>query len=138
MKAALAAGLIPIVCVGETEQQRARGETNAVIEAQLAPIFAELNNESSKQVIVAYEPVWAIGTGKVASLAEIEETHTAIHAMWSKQGYPTQATVLYGGSVTPQNFAGIGALAVVSGALVGGASLKIDQWLELIAIAEAL
>jgi triosephosphate isomerase len=138
MQAALAEGLTPIVCVGETEQQRSRAETNAVIEAQLSPVFAALNHANSNQVIIAYEPVWAIGTGKVASLAEIEETHTAIHAMWSRQGYPTEAVVLYGGSVTPQNFAGIGALSVVSGALVGGASLKLDQWLELIAIAESL
>ena len=86
--------------------------------------------------MLAYEPVWAIGTGKVATLAEIATAHRFINSLWNKHSFPAQATILYGGSVNPTNFAEILALAEVSGALVGGASIKIDQWLQLIQIAE--
>lgn len=137
MKAALAAGLTPVVCIGETEAERAVGHTEAVLMAQLGPIFAHLEGSMASRVIIAYEPVWAIGTGKVAAETEIASTHAYVRALWNEQGYDTGCTILYGGSVTPSNFVGIATLPEVDGALVGGASIKLDQWIELISIAEA-
>jgi triosephosphate isomerase len=136
MKAVLEAGLTPVVCVGETDAERSEGRTQQVLEAQLAPIFAELPRDLASRVVIAYEPVWAIGTGKVASEQEIAETHRFIHERWRSQGYSVNARVLYGGSVSPQNFSGIIKIPEVAGALVGGASIKLDQWIQLIAIAE--
>ncbi|MFN4894293.1 MAG: triose-phosphate isomerase [Pseudomonadota bacterium] len=137
MKAALATGLTAVVCIGETEAERAAGRTQAVLKAQLEPIFAELDTSSAPRVVIAYEPVWAIGTGKVASEGEIQQTHDDIRQLWEQQDYGVRCTVVYGGSVTPANFRSIIALPGVDGALVGGASIKLDQWLELIAIADA-
>lgn len=134
---ALAEGLKVIVCVGETEAERSNGATEQVLRDQLAPVMARLSASLAPQVVIAYEPVWAIGTGKVASLQDIAATHKFIQRLWNAQGYECQPTILYGGSVNPQNFAEILALKEVNGALVGGASIKLDQWLELIRIAEA-
>jgi triosephosphate isomerase len=138
MKAALEADLAPIVCIGETEAERSAGLTEKILAAQLEPIYPHLTPESARKVILAYEPVWAIGTGKVASEEEIQATHKYIQDSWLKQGYESPPTILYGGSVNPQNCAGIIALPAVQGALVGGASIKLSQWLELIKIAEGL
>jgi triosephosphate isomerase len=137
MTAALNAGMTPIVCIGETDSERTGGKTEQVLQAQLQPIFAQLSKENASRVVLAYEPVWAIGTGKVASEREIEETHSFLRSLWREQGYASEAVILYGGSVSPQNFAGIVHLPGVSGALVGGASIKLDQWLELVSIAES-
>lgn len=134
---ALKAGLDAIVCIGETENERVTGKTEAVIESQLQPVLAGLSAEAAQKVILAYEPVWAIGTGKVASISDIRETHQFIQKVWESHKLPGTATILYGGSVNPTNFAEILALKEVHGALVGGASIKLDQWLELIKIAEA-
>jgi triosephosphate isomerase len=134
---ALAEGLKVIVCVGETESERAAGATEQVLRDQLAPVFARLSAAMAPQVVIAYEPVWAIGTGKVASLQDIAETHQFIQRLWNAQGYNSRPTILYGGSVNHQNFAEILALEEVNGALVGGASIKLDQWLELVRIAES-
>jgi triosephosphate isomerase len=136
MTAALDAGITPIVCIGETDAERTSGKTEQVLATQLLPIFAQLSPENASRVVLAYEPVWAIGTGKVASEREIEDTHGYLLSLWRKQGYAQEAVVLYGGSVSPQNFAGIIRLPGVRGALVGGASIKLDQWLELISISE--
>jgi triosephosphate isomerase len=136
-EAALTEGLTVIVCVGETEGERTSGATEKVLHEQLEPIFARISPSNAKRVVIAYEPVWAIGTGKVASLEDIATTHTFILRRWNAQGYDHPPTILYGGSVNPQNFAEILALREVNGALVGGASIKLDQWLELIRIAEA-
>lgn len=134
---ALKAGLDVIVCIGETEAERSAGRTEAVVEEQLHPVLSDLSADLAQKVILAYEPVWAIGTGKVASLQDIQETHQFIQSVWSKHGLPGSACILYGGSVNPSNFAEILALPEVNGALVGGASIKLDQWLELVRIAEA-
>ncbi len=136
MKAALSHSLTPVVCIGETEAERAAGRTEAILQAQLEPIFAQLTQETAPRVILAYEPVWAIGTGKVATESEIEATHAYIRNLWNGRFPGVSCTVLYGGSVSPANFAGIVALPGVDGALVGGASIKLDQWLEIISIAE--
>lgn len=135
-KAALGEGLTAIVCIGETERERTSGITEKVLEEQLTPVFAQISHDTSSRVILAYEPVWAIGTGRVASLAEISETHRFILSLWKERGFGSDAVVLYGGSVNPQNFAEILALPEVDGALVGGASIKLDQWLTLARIAE--
>jgi triosephosphate isomerase len=136
-QAALKAGLEVIVCIGETESERTSGKTERVLEEQLQPVLSTLSAESSAKVILAYEPVWAIGTGKVASLGDIQETHQHIQRVWTSHKLPGSAVILYGGSVNPTNFAEILALSEVHGALVGGASIKLDQWMELIRIAEA-
>jgi triosephosphate isomerase len=121
----------------ETESERVSGKTERVLEEQLQPVLAGLTAETATKVILAYEPVWAIGTGKVASLKDIQETHQHIQKVWASHNLPGSAVILYGGSVNPTNFAEILALKEVHGALVGGASIKLDQWLELIKIAEA-
>ena len=136
-QAALKAGLEVIVCIGETESERVSGKTERVLEEQLQPVLAGLNAQAATKVILAYEPVWAIGTGKVASLKDIQETHQHIQKVWTSHNLPGTAVILYGGSVNPTNFAEILAIKEVHGALVGGASIKLEQWLELIKIAEA-
>jgi len=135
-QAALKAGLEVIVCIGEMESERTSGLTKRVLEEQLQPVLAGLSADTATKVILAYEPVWAIGTGKVASITDIQETHQHIQKVWASHNLPGTAVILYGGSVNPTNFAEILALEEVHGALVGGASIKLDQWLELIAIAE--
>lgn len=136
-QAGLKAGLDVIVCIGETEKQRVDGQTEQVLKSQLEPVLATLQPEHSSKVIIAYEPVWAIGTGKVAALQEIADAHNFIHSVWNGRKLPSSAVILYGGSVNPTNFAEILSLDGVDGALVGGASIKMEQWLQLIAISEA-
>lgn len=136
--AVLKSGLQLIYCVGETLEERESSKTNQVLALQLAPIVENLTSNGLPQVIVAYEPVWAIGTGKVASLDDITQAHDFILAQFrAKFGNAgRQVPVLYGGSVKPENFAGIIALPAVSGALVGGASLTFEsfQMLHMIAL----
>ncbi len=136
-EAGLKAGLEVIVCIGETERQRLDGHTEHVLKTQLAPVLDALQPERSSRVIIAYEPVWAIGTGRVATINEIADAHAFIHSVWNERNLPSPATILYGGSVNPTNFAEILLLEGVDGALVGGASIKLEQWLQLIAISEA-
>jgi triosephosphate isomerase (TIM) len=130
-EAAQAAGLIPIVCVGETESQRDAGEAEHVVRTQLThslpPNFAG---------IVAYEPVWAIGTGRTPTESDVTAIHTAIRAALVAQlgAKGSVIAILYGGSVKPSNAATLLALPEVGGALVGGASLKPE---DLLAIAAA-
>jgi triosephosphate isomerase len=136
-QAGLKAGLDVIVCIGETEKQRVDGHTEQVLRSQLEPVLAVIQADHSAKAIIAYEPVWAIGTGRVASFKEIADAHSFIHSVWNERKLPSSAAILYGGSVNPANFAEILALDGVDGALVGGASIKMDQWLQLIAISEA-
>lgn len=136
MKAALHESLTPIVCIGETEAERVSGRTEEVLRAQLEPVFEQLDTASAQHVVLAYEPVWAIGTGKVASEREIQDAHAYIKQLWDSQQYKTECVILYGGSVNPQNLKSIITLPGVDGALVGGASIKLEQWLELITLAE--
>jgi len=135
-KGALQAGLTIIVCTGETMPEREAGKTESVIAEQLTTVFEKIAPEQSEKVIVAYEPVWAIGTGKVAEISDIESAHGFIQKLWQDR-FKGTAQILYGGSVNPTNFAAILASGLVDGALVGGASLKLDQLTELIKIAEA-
>ena len=132
VEAALAAGLEPIICIGETLAEREAGQAVEVVSRQVAgSLPASL---SGKAFAVAYEPVWAIGTGLTPTLEQIEEVHIAVRAaMVAKLGEGGRvAPILYGGSVKPSNAAEIMAVAEVGGALVGGASLKAEDFLGII------
>jgi len=127
--AAKAAGLIPVICIGETLEQRESGEYASVLEQQ-----AKLSVPSSfhaNDFLLAYEPVWAIGTGKVADVQTIQVTHEHI-----AKHLPKGAAILYGGSVKPENAEEIMKIPHVDGVLVGGASLKTDSFTAIIAAAE--
>lgn len=133
-KAALAAGLTPIVCLGELLEQREAGQTGEVIATQFAGSLADLTADEVASLVIAYEPVWAIGTGKVATPEQAEEVHADLRRLLvERYNNQTAATVriLYGGSVKPDNAAELMSQANVDGALVGGASLKADDFLGI-------
>ena len=134
-KVALASGLTPISCVGETLAEREAGRTMEVVGRQTDKILDAVTADEAKRVVIAYEPVWAIGTGKVATPEQAQEVHAFIRSrIAAKHGQPVASVlrVLYGGSVKPDNVKGLMALADVDGALVGGASLKADSFLKLV------
>lgn len=125
-------GLIPIACVGETEGERARGDTLGVIAEQVNAILEA--HVPDKKLIIAYEPVWAIGTGKVATIADIHQVHRFIREKLIKRlgtVVGNSIVILYGGSVNPQNAKEIEGIVDVSGFLVGGASLKVSTLLDI-------
>ena len=124
--AAAEAGLVPILCIGEEESQRLAGKAVEVLECQLKAGISRLGVVHSDRIVVAYEPVWAIGTGRTASGDQIVEAHRAIRGFLTEAAGPHAAAgirVLYGGSATPESFPAIAAHSDVDGALVGGASL---------------
>jgi triosephosphate isomerase (TIM) len=134
--AALAAELIPIVCVGELLAEREAGETLAVIRRQFNGSLAGLTAEQMPTIVIAYEPVWAIGTGKVATPQQAEEVHLALRKIVAERYNSAIADVVrmqYGGSVKPDNAAELLKQPDIDGALVGGASLKVDQFLGIVA-----
>lgn len=134
-KAALASGLLPISCVGETLGEREAGRTMEVVGRQLGAILDAVSADEAKRVVIAYEPVWAIGTGRVATPEQAQEVHAFIRSRIAAkhgQGVADALRVLYGGSVKPDNVRGLMALPDVDGALVGGASLKADSFLKLV------
>jgi len=135
VQAARAQGLLPMLCIGETLAQRDGGATLDVLKQQLS-ILAQIG---PGPLALAYEPVWAIGTGRVATLEQIAEVHAFIRketvALLGPVG--KDIAILYGGSVTPENFDGILAVADVAGGLVGGASLDPAKFLKLISQAQA-
>ena len=127
--AALKAGLTPVVCVGETLEERESQKTWRVLETQIAEGLKGFAPADLSKVVIAYEPVWAIGTGKTASPAQAQEAHLFIRAQLKKihgEGFAAGTRILYGGSVTAENVDSLMAQADVDGALVGGASLKKD------------
>jgi triosephosphate isomerase len=129
--AALRAGLSPLFCCGETGGERDAGRTLDVVRAQLTEGLGALTGTEFSRVTIAYEPVWAIGTGRVASPEQAQEVHAAIRAWvgitWDA-GSARATRILYGGSVKPDNVVGIMACPDIDGALVGGASLKADSF----------
>jgi len=134
--AALAAGIRPIVCVGELLAERQGGKTAEVIRTQFEGSLAGLTAEQMENVVIAYEPVWAIGTGLTATPAQAEEVHADLRKMLTERynGPLAQKTrILYGGSVKPSNAAELMSQPNVDGALVGGASLKAADFLGIIA-----
>jgi len=134
--AALAAGLRPIVCVGELLSEREAGQTLAVIQRQFDGSLAGLSAQQMQSVTIAYEPVWAIGTGKVATPQQAEEVHLALRKIIAARynaGLADGLRIQYGGSVKPDNAADLLKQPDIDGALVGGASLKVDQFLDIVA-----
>ncbi|HZX32090.1 MAG TPA: triose-phosphate isomerase [Rhodocyclaceae bacterium] len=131
--AAQAAGLIPILCVGETLVERDSGQTQAVVSRQLAAVLDRAGVSALAKAVVAYEPVWAIGTGKTASPAQAQEVHAAIRAQVAAADAVVAAglQLLYGGSVKPQNAAELFAQADIDGGLIGGAALVADDFLAI-------
>jgi len=134
-RAALDAGLTPISCVGETLSEREAGKTMDVVKRQVDAVLNVLAPEEATRIVIAYEPVWAIGTGKVATPEQAQEVHAFIRLrVGAVHGKPVGEAlrILYGGSVKPDNVKGLMALPDVDGALVGGASLKADSFLKLV------
>jgi len=134
-QAALAHGLTPIVCVGETLAERESDRTMEVVERQTERALRALSAEQVTAAVVAYEPVWAIGTGKVATPEQAEEVHAFVRRLVDRShGEPAAAAlrILYGGSVKPDNIAVLMAQPDIDGALVGGASLKADSFLKIV------
>lgn len=130
-KAAIAAGLTAIVCIGETLSERESEQTFSVIETQIKGGLAGFSEDSFVNIVIAYEPVWAIGTGKTASDVQAQEVHVFIRQLIARLFNPSVAEavrILYGGSVKPDNVKGLMAQADIDGALVGGASLKAESF----------
>ncbi len=139
--AALDAGIEPIFCVGESDEQREAGETESVLKHQVETGLAELPAGRLADVVVAYEPIWAIGTGRSATPDQAVAAHRTIRtytaATWS--GTVAQTTrILYGGSVTPQNIESLLKSEDIDGALIGGACLQLDSFATIAAVAESL
>lgn len=135
VKAALKHGLIPIVCIGETLQEREANRTFDVIKTQCEESLAGFSAEEIQKMILAYEPVWAIGTGKTATSQQAQEVHQFIRQLLIKMhGKDTAATVRiqYGGSVKPENIKELTLQEDIDGALVGGASLKEDSFVKIV------
>ena len=141
VKAALENGLKPIICVGETLEQREENITIQVVGKQIRGAFADITEEDMQNIIVAYEPIWAIGTGKTATPEQAEEVHAEIRKMVADLFNDTVAESLiiqYGGSVKPENAQSLLSQQDIDGALVGGACLKADSFSSIIHIAEEL
>lgn len=137
--AALEAGLIPIVCVGETLQERESGKTVEVVQEQFDGSLAGLAAEQVSQVVLAYEPVWAIGTGKVATPDQAEQVHADLRRLIESRynaDVAASVRIQYGGSVKPGNAAELLARENIDGALVGGASLDVESFLGIVAGAQ--
>ncbi|MEG1787924.1 MAG: triose-phosphate isomerase [Kiritimatiellia bacterium] len=134
LKAALAANLIPIVCVGETLQEREDGKMQEVIVRQVTAALAGCQNEFVK-IVIAYEPVWAIGTGKTATSTQAQEVHALIRATLAKMNALTadKVRIQYGGSMKPNNAAELMSKPDIDGGLIGGAALMADSFAEIVA-----
>jgi triosephosphate isomerase len=133
--AAIGAGLTPIVCVGETLEERERNETLAVLDRQIKDGLDRITATELAELVVAYEPVWAIGTGRTATAAQAGEAHAHIRKrlrQWFGADAADQCRILYGGSVKPDNIAELIAEDDVDGALVGGASLDVRSFVEIV------
>ena len=135
VKCAFEFKLIPILCIGETEQEREQGKTEAVVENHLHGSLAGLSAEQVKSIIIAYEPVWAIGTGKTATPADAQALHAFARKLVAKLYDETTAQIVriqYGGSVKPDNSKDLLTQPDIDGALVGGASLKMESFAGII------
>jgi triosephosphate isomerase len=141
LKRALAAGMQPIVCVGETLAQREAGATEKVVEAQVRGAFAEISATDFAKVVIAYEPVWAIGTGVNATPEQAQQVHAFIRRLLENlynRELSSACRIQYGGSVKPANAAELMLQPDVDGALVGGASLQAESFAAIIKAAEEL
>jgi len=139
IKAALKVGLKVIFCIGETLSERENGETFSVIERQVKGGLQGLGEKEIEDLVIAYEPVWAIGTGKTATPQQAQEVHRFIRAQLRQlfsDGLAEDVRVQYGGSVTPENIKGLMAQEDIDGALVGGASLKAESFSRIVRFRE--
>lgn len=135
--AATHAGLKPILCVGETRAEREAGQTEAVIRTQLQSVIDAAGIEAFQQAVIAYEPVWAIGTGLTATPEQAQEVHSYIRQLFAQINVDLAKTIriLYGGSMKPENAASLLAMADIDGGLIGGASLDANSFLAICAAA---
>jgi triosephosphate isomerase len=133
-KAALNLGATPLVCVGETLAEREGGRTEAVIIRQLAPVIETLEIAEWDRVVLAYEPVWAIGTGKNATPDDAAQIHELIRVELGRHSVTSRVPILYGGSVNSGNVLSLLARPQIDGVLVGGASLDPEGWAELVGL----
>ncbi|PKL38165.1 MAG: triose-phosphate isomerase [Spirochaetae bacterium HGW-Spirochaetae-1] len=135
VKAAFKHGLEPVICVGELLEEREKSITDAVLKRQIEGALKDITAAQMEKVVIAYEPVWAIGTGKVATPEIAEEAHAKIRDLL-KDIYGTKiadsVSILYGGSVKPDNIKGLFSRENIDGVLVGGASLKSDSFLDIV------
>jgi len=135
IQAACRADLDPVFCVGETLQQREAGQTESVIKSQLEGALGSVSHASVQRIIVAYEPVWAIGTGKTATPETAQQVHALVRAFFASR-YGTESgerlRILYGGSVKPDNVDALMAQRDIDGALVGGASLNAEHFARIV------
>jgi triosephosphate isomerase len=135
LRAAMGAGLIPIVCIGETLDERERNDTLTVLDRQIKDGFDGIGGDEVGTLVIAYEPVWAIGTGRTATSAQAQEAHAHIRQrlrQWFGAAAADECHVIYGGSVKPDNTRDLVGQPDVDGALVGGASLDIKSFSEII------
>lgn len=129
---ALASGITPIVCVGETLSEREAGKTEDVVKRQLAAVI-HTNGHCISEIVVAYEPVWAIGTGKTASTEQAQQVHAVLRAqLQAASAHADRIPILYGGSMNASNAAQLLSQPDIDGGLVGGASLKVPDFLSII------
>jgi triosephosphate isomerase len=131
-RAALAAGITPLVCVGETLAERDGGRTEQVIVRQVGAVLQVLEPQVWSNVVLAYEPVWAIGTGKNATPDDAAQIHELIRMELSRRGVSVRVPILYGGSVNAGNVASLLTRPQLDGVLVGGASLEAEGWSEVV------
>ena len=135
MKAAIKAGIVPVLCIGETLEERESQRTYKVLETQLTGAFAGITPAEAARVVIAYEPVWAIGTGKTATPDQAQDAHVFVRKQMERiygKDYAEAVRVLYGGSVKADNVDELMAQPDIDGALVGGESLKADKFLRVI------
>ena len=133
--AALSAGLIPVVCIGESESERDSGKTFSVLDKQVRDGLKDVFFEGPEKLVIAYEPVWAIGTGKSATREQAQEAHEFIRSLVEKlfgSEFASRMRILYGGSVKPDNVKALMEMPDVDGALVGGASLDPETFSRLV------
>ena len=141
LRQALKVGLSPILCVGETLEERKAAETMGVVQRQVESALDGVDGDLGEGTTIAYEPVWAIGTGHNASPQEAEEVHAFIRRILSRSvesGINRDVPILYGGSVTPENARAILATSNIDGALVGGASLQVETFARIVSLAQEM
>lgn len=135
IKAAIEVGLKPILCIGESKTQRDEEKTFLILDKQVSNGLKSLGSDELAQLVLAYEPVWAIGTGKTASIDQVRQVHKYLRSLLEKlfsKDLAVQTQILYGGSVKPENAKDLMGIEDVDGALVGGASLDADKFINII------
>lgn len=141
IRAALAHDLRPIVCIGESATEREEGRTENVVRHQLSACMGNLSPQDMEALVLAYEPIWAIGTGKAATVEQAADAHQTIRQFVAERWSPHVASmirILYGGSVTPDNIGGFLQSKQIDGALIGGACLHVESFVTIAAIAHSV